>query len=199
MRKEPERADFECFKNCESQKGEAIRRYHGSKISYENRKGIIMELLKNKISTCIKKGEKIVQITLDDDYNVSDTKLDIDKIIDASGQILFDDVEVMANKIRVKGVVNFCILYHTGYLEKPIDCMEGKLPFEEMIHMDDILPTNQCQIIWEIEDLNVSVINSRKISLRALVIPSMSITNLIRMAWSTLWVTQPRTSTACAL
>lgn len=128
-----------------------------------------MELLKNKISTCVKKGEKIVQITLDDDYNVSDTKLDIDKVIDTSGQILLEDIEVMANKVRVKGVLSFCILYHTGFLEKPIDAMEGKLPFEEMIHIDDILPTNQCQIIWEIEDLNVSVINSRKVSLRALV------------------------------
>ena len=56
-----------------------------------------MELLKNKISTCVKKGEKIVQITLDDDYNVSDTKLDIDKVIDSNGQIIMDDVEVMAN------------------------------------------------------------------------------------------------------
>ncbi len=128
-----------------------------------------MELLKNKISTCVKKGEKIVQITLDDDYNVSDTKLDIDKVIDSSGQIILDDVEVMANKIRVKGELVFCILYHTGFLEKPIDAMEGKLPFEEMIHMDDILPMDQCQIIWEIEDLNVSVMNSRKVSLRALV------------------------------
>ena len=126
-----------------------------------------MELLKNKISTCVKKGEKIVQITLDDDYNVSDTKLDIDKVIDSNGQIILDDVEVMANKIRVKGELVFCILYHTGFLEKPIDAMEGKLPFEEMIHMDDILPMDQCQIIWEIEDLNVSVMNSRKVSLRA--------------------------------
>ena len=128
-----------------------------------------MELLKNKIFTCVKKGEKIVQITLDDDYNVSDSKLDIDKVIDTTGQIILDDVEVVANKVKVKGVLSFCVLYHTGYLEKPIDAMEGKLFFEEMIHMDDILPTNQCQILWEIEDLNVSVINSRKIALRSLI------------------------------
>ena len=31
MRREPGRAEFECFGNCESMKCEAIRRYHETK------------------------------------------------------------------------------------------------------------------------------------------------------------------------
>lgn len=128
-----------------------------------------MELIKKPINTSVVKSSKYMQITIDDDFNVPDLKQDIDKIIESCGQISVEEVEAMVDKVRIKGNVGFKVLYGTQKADKPIDSLEGTLDFEEVLNLDSTLPTDVARTVCNIDDLNISMINSRKLSVRSLI------------------------------
>ena len=47
--------------------------------------------------------------------------------------------------------------------------MQGSLPFEEMIFMEGVRGGDPVTTEWEIEDLSISLINSRKLSVQSLI------------------------------
>ena len=49
------------------------------------------------------------------------------------------------------------------------ESIQGKIDFDEMLHMKDTSEEQKEQVEWELEDINISMINSRKISVKALV------------------------------
>lgn len=55
--------------------------------------GKIDAVNQKEIRTNNHKAEKQVQLTIDEDFNVPDTKQDIDKIITSRGQVVIDDTE----------------------------------------------------------------------------------------------------------
>ncbi len=127
-----------------------------------------MELVRKNIHMNRQKGKSVVQLTLDDDFIVPDIKPDMDKIIEERGDINIQDVKVSDKRIIVSGILNFNILYLGDGDSKPIHNIEGKIPFEEIVNMDEALEGDSCTINWEIEDLSTSIINSRKLSVKAL-------------------------------
>lgn len=50
-----------------------------------------------------------------------------------------------------------------------IQAVDTRLPFDEVIHMEGIEPGDNLKIDWEMEDLRVSAINSRKLGIRSIV------------------------------
>jgi LysM repeat protein len=128
-----------------------------------------MELTKSKITTTNLKAAKYMEFTVDDDFNVPDIKGDIVRYICGKGQICIEEVEVMNNKIRITGNVSYGILYQTEDEECEFENHEGELPFEEFLNMDGVVPTDKVSIQAVLEDLYVTVINSRKYEVRGLV------------------------------
>lgn len=126
-----------------------------------------MELVKNKMSTNITKTYKVLQITLEEDLNVPDTKQDVDKIIETKGEIFVQEVEPMVDKVQVNGELYFRVLYAApgGRLSS----FSHHFPFEELIYMDGILPSDSVKVQGVLDDLNVTVINSRKLEIRSLI------------------------------
>lgn len=135
-----------------------------------------MQLVKKEIRTNNHKATKQVQLTIDEDFNVTDNKQDIDKIITSRGQVAIDDTEPMVDRIRVKGHVSYKILYSVAKAEGELDSMEGSVPFEEIINMDDLLPSYDTSVTCEIEDLNISMIHSRKIEVKGLLQMKINVT-----------------------
>ena len=51
-----------------------------------------MDFKKREINTSILKASKYVELTVDDDFNIPDSKEDIDKIIAQNGYIVLEEV-----------------------------------------------------------------------------------------------------------
>ncbi|MBO5303349.1 MAG: DUF3794 domain-containing protein [Lachnospiraceae bacterium] len=128
-----------------------------------------MELEKRIIHKNENAGKAFSQITLDDDYNLPDYKPDLTKVIRERGKLHFDEIRINSGHILMKGVLRFQILYRTDLDGKKINYLKGEIPFQENLSIDGIEETDAVKVDGRIEDISVSVINSRKLSIRSLV------------------------------
>lgn len=128
-----------------------------------------MELVKNKLSTTIMKTSKYTQFTINDDFNVPDAKNDMEKIIACTGNVLLMDIDTLENKVRISGTVVFKLLYQTEGDGEKIESYEGDVPFEEAVNMEGIAPGDKVDVNCILEDLYITMINSRKFEVRGLV------------------------------
>ena len=96
-----------------------------------------MELVKKQIHAN-QVGKKMVdQFLVDDDFNVPDTKNDVQRVVAGEGTVKIEDVRPVENYVRVTGKLYFQILYVTEGAEPSLTSMEGKIPFEEMVYADE--------------------------------------------------------------
>ncbi len=127
-----------------------------------------MELLTHSILTNEIKCQSYIQTTLEDDMNVPDTKPDIDKLIKIHGDIQLQDITPGEDKVTVRGNLNFSLLYFSKDDIRPIHNITGKIPFDETINMDGVSQGADVFCHFELEDCQSSLINSRKVSIRAI-------------------------------
>ncbi len=125
-----------------------------------------MELVKKNIHLDRIKCRASSQITLEDDRNVPDQKPDMERILFKRGRVEIDEWKTSEDHVTVKGRLQFSILYMTedGYVSR----MDGEIPFDEQIYMEGIGNGDTVEIQTELEDLKIEMINSRKLSLHAL-------------------------------
>lgn len=126
-----------------------------------------MELLTKKIrhlAVGIPVGD---QMQIDDDYNVPDSKPDVAAIVHSVGKIRVEEAKRTENHMCLRGRLQFNILYLTDDEEKRFQSLEGNLPFEENVYIGE--RKEAFYVKQPRMDFNVSVIHSRKISIRALV------------------------------
>ncbi|MBR1740861.1 MAG: DUF3794 domain-containing protein [Lachnospiraceae bacterium] len=107
-------------------------------------------------------------MTLEEDINVADNKPDIDKIVKLQGDVLMGQITPFEERVTIKGELAFSLLYITGDDLRPIHNMQGQIPFEETINMEGLQPESDVLYHFELEDLQAKLINSRKVSIRAL-------------------------------
>ena len=83
-------------------------------------------------------GRTIVnQFLVDEDYNVPDSKPDVRKVILAEGVLKIEEQKPMDNYLRLIGSITFQVLYETESMATSFSCLEGKLPFDEMIYIEE--------------------------------------------------------------
>lgn len=128
-----------------------------------------MDLLMQRISMSQKKNKSDLQITLDDDFNVPDVKPDIDKVVKEQGTIIIQEITPMNDRFMLKGILEFNLLYISQESKRPVHNMSGQIPFEESVNMDGISGDEVIMYKWDLEDMSVSLINSRKVNVRALI------------------------------
>lgn len=127
----------------------------------------MMELVKKHIHMNRRRGNVTSQMTLDEDFNVPDSMDDVEQLILDSGEVQIESAKNLGEKVAVKGKMSFQVLYRTpgGY----ITTLAGTMPFDETVNMPGLEDQDYVQAGWELEDLNVGVINSRKLSVKAVV------------------------------
>lgn len=128
-----------------------------------------MNLVTDNININKVKNKNIYQITLDDDFIVSDSKPDIDKIIRVQGEVLIDECKVHNEKIEVRGRLKCVILYVSDYENGTIHSMTETLAFNESVNLPGVENNSNITIKGSLEDLSINIINSRKISIKGLV------------------------------
>lgn len=129
-----------------------------------------MELIKKYIHMNREKGKAVTQITLDDDFNVPDTKPDLIRIILDKGEIRLDETTITQDHVWLKGVLQFSLLYRSDQEDGKISSMSGEIPFQESLAIDGANEYDTARLKWEMEDLSIGIINSRKLSVKALVV-----------------------------
>ncbi len=135
-----------------------------------------MELVKKNVHMDFTKASAGTQFVLEDDVNLSDVKPDMDCICLEKGQIIIDEVRASENAAIIRGKLLFSVLYHSDEENRGLAVMEGKIPFEEKVHMQGVNGGDTLKAEGTIEDLSVGMINSRKISVQ-------SVVNLSVKAW----------------
>ncbi len=128
-----------------------------------------MELEKRYIHKNEIKARTYYQSNLDDDYNLADYKPDIMKIIKYQGKIITDEVRVSNQCIFITGRLQFQILYLGESGSSSISSLTGEIPMREKINMDQIEELDPVEVTAKVNDMNITVINSRKINIRAIV------------------------------
>mgnify|MGYP001859428231 CR=1 FL=1 len=127
-----------------------------------------MELVKKPIHY-VKEGRRIFdQFYLDEDYNVPDSRDDVRRIIQGTGEVKVEDIRLVENYVRITGKVYFQILYVTSSADPGPAVLEGKIPFEEMVYTENGEGENYF-IQNARTEFTASVVNSRKLSLRVMV------------------------------
>lgn len=127
-----------------------------------------MELIKKNIQY-VKAGKQTVdQFYVDEDINVPDTKEDVRRIVSGDANIKVEDIRKVENYLKISGKLHYQILYITDAAEQEPSVLEGKLPFEEMVYIDETEVGN-----WFIENIRTefqnSLIHSRKVNIRAMI------------------------------
>lgn len=115
------------------------------------------------------KGYQKVQITIDEDINVSEMKPDIDRVLQCTVRLNINDGVVTNDKVSVEGELKANILYVPLNDNKPIHNIWFVAPINEVINMNNITNGDNIDIKLSLEDIRCRVINSRKLNVKAIV------------------------------
>ena len=127
-----------------------------------------MELLMKNIHMCRQAKRAGTQITLDEDLNVPDIRPDVEQIIQSREKVTLGQVRAENGRLLVDGYMEVGILYMDDTKERQLHRIDTKLLFSESISMDGLEAGDNVKVRYEIEDLNVALINSRKLAVRGL-------------------------------
>lgn len=127
----------------------------------------MLELVKKNIHMNRWKGNATSQITLDDDFIVPDTMDDVDQVILHSGEIIIESVKNQGERVLIRGKLEFNVLYRKD--GGGLQTLGGSIVFEEPVNVPGLEEKDYVQLGWELEDLNAGTINSRKLSIKAIV------------------------------
>ena len=127
----------------------------------------MLELIKTNIHMNRWKKDAAVQVTLDDDFIVPDTMDDVEQVIMAAGDIQVESVRNAGDKVTIKGKLAFQVLYRRE--EGGLQTLAGSIQFEEPVNVPELEEKDAVSVSWELEDLSAGLINSRKLSVKAIV------------------------------
>lgn len=128
-----------------------------------------MDLIKKNIHMDCMKTRAVSQFTLEDDVNIPDVKPDVGSLNLERGNLVLEEVRPGTDFITVRGKLNYGVLYHTAEEGGRLVLLTGNIPFEEKVNMQGVTSTDQITAKSVIEDLSVGLINSRKLSIQAVV------------------------------
>ncbi|MCI9359493.1 MAG: DUF3794 domain-containing protein [Hungatella sp.] len=127
----------------------------------------MMELVKKNIRMNRFKSSTSTQVTMDDDFIVPDTMDDMEQVILSSGNIVIESVKNQGERVLIKGKLAFQVLYRKA--EGGLQTLAGSIPLEEPVNVPELGERDDISVSWEIEDLTAGMINSRKLSIKAIV------------------------------
>ena len=128
-----------------------------------------MELITKRVHTMRTKCEAVSQVTFDEDLNVPDVKPDVGRMIQKKGEIQIDEMQVSDGHVFFNGALLVALLYVSDSMERKIQSLLGTLPIAETMHLEDLQSGQKVKLEWELEDLSVQLIHSRKLNIKAIV------------------------------
>lgn len=128
-----------------------------------------MELIKRNIHMERVRTEAVTQFTVEDDVNIPDSKPDVNSLNLEKGELIIDEIKPGNDTVSVRGYLAYVVLYHTLEEGSSLVVTEGRLPFDERLNLRGAVPADSVSVEGEVEDVTVSMINSRKLNIQSLV------------------------------
>lgn len=132
------------------------------------RRKMRVEIRKEDIQMLRIKSRAASQVTFDMDYNVPDVKPDIGRMIQNKGNVTMEEVRLNDGHAFLRGNLNVDLLY-VGEEEGGVYSLSARLPIEETMNLEGIISGDKLCLKWEIEDLSLHLIHSRKLNIKAVV------------------------------
>lgn len=121
-----------------------------------------MELMKKNKKVEQLKASALVQLPIETDINISDSKPDAKEVIYDRAAAKLEEVKAGTNKIWVKGKISYQILYATQKEKREMACMTGEIPFMEELYLDAVEPQDMVLCNVRLDNYAIKLINSRK-------------------------------------
>lgn len=128
-----------------------------------------MEFIKREIRNFSWKVKNAMQFTIDDTINVPESLMDMERLVLVKGNVVIEETQAMVDRFQIKGSLHYQILYSADKEANVFDSMTGKVPFIEYINADGTNETDYIEVHASLNDLTVTMLHSRKISMKALV------------------------------
>lgn len=128
-----------------------------------------MELLKKNIHMDRIRTQAVTQLTLEDDVNIPESQPDVSSLNLEKGVLVIEEIKPGTDMVNVRGRLVFSVLYHTMEEGGGLNLLEGRIPFEEKINLQNVTAADAVTVDGEVEDLTVNMINSRKLNVQSLI------------------------------
>ena len=109
------------------------------------------------------------QITLEEDKNISDRSPDAISILMENGKVVIEEVRPMTDNVILRGKFQYEVLCESDVAVKRLFRVQGEIPWEEKIRVDGMESMDTPMVNATLEDIKCSIINSRKLNVRALI------------------------------
>jgi len=127
-----------------------------------------MEIKMQSIHMNRVKCRNALRLTVDDDVNVPDNKPDVRSVIWKKGNVRLNEKKLSGGRLYLKGVLAYHVLYLSEEAEKPVQSIRGELAFDESVELPEACAGDNISVRAEIEELDIGLIHSRKLAIRAL-------------------------------
>ncbi len=127
-----------------------------------------MEIKMQSIHMNRVKCRNALRLTVDDDVNVPDNKPDVQAVIWKSGNVRLTEKKFSGGRLYVKGVLGYHVLYLSEDAERPVQSIRGELDFDESLELPEACTGDNITVRAETEELDIGLIHSRKLAVRAL-------------------------------
>ena len=126
-----------------------------------------MEIKMQSIHMNRVKCRNALRLTVDDDVNVPDNKPDVRAVIWKNGTVRVNEKKLSGGRLYLKGTLPYRVLYLSEEEELPVQSIRGELAFDESVELPEACTGDNITVRPEIEELEIGVIHSRKLSVRA--------------------------------
>ena len=109
-----------------------------------------------------------LRLTVDDDVNVPDNKPDVRTVIWKTGNVRLNEKKLSGGRLYLKGVLGYHVLYLSEDEERPVQSIRGELTFDESVELPEACGGDNITVKAETEELDIGLIHSRKLAIRAL-------------------------------
>lgn len=109
-----------------------------------------------------------LRLTVDDDVNVPDNKPDVRAVIWKTGNVRLNEKKLSGGRLYLKGSLAYHVLYLSEEEGKPVQSVHGELAFDESVELPEACTGDAISVRAEVEELDVGMIHSRKLAIRAL-------------------------------
>lgn len=142
-----------------------------------------MELIKNNIHMNKINRNINTQITVTEDIILPEENLDLNYVIASDAYAVIDSSKPKDTRITLKGRLCFKVLYCDSYSE--LQNISGEVPIDEVLYADNVNENDNISIFLKVENINVSIINSRKFSIHVIINASITSENLYDLETTT--------------
>ncbi|HIQ96878.1 MAG TPA: DUF3794 domain-containing protein [Candidatus Limivivens merdigallinarum] len=128
-----------------------------------------MELLKKNIHMNWQKASQSARMSLSEDYNIPENQPDALHLVQKKGIVRVDEIKVLEGSILLKGSLEVHILYIAQGGSGGIHRLKAIFPYEERVSLAGVKASDSVDAEAELQDMNVTIINSRKLGVQSLI------------------------------